>query len=253
MSLVWVYAVQESGAGDAPQVSGVDGERPRIVGTERLGAVVGTVADDGFDEAGLAAAMEDLARIEMLVRAHHGVVAATAEDRTVAPVRLATVFRDDDAVVHMLRERGDAFCDVLDRIRERREWGVKVYVDGAAAGREPASEPGPAAAADRPGTSYLLRRRADRDRSAAVRASARAVADRVAGVAREHAVDVRRFAPQDARLSGRDQEIVLNATFLVDRAREQEFRDAVSAAGAGAVVEMTGPWPPFSFADEGQS
>ncbi|MGD9991143.1 GvpL/GvpF family gas vesicle protein [Pseudonocardia sp.] len=253
MSLVWVYAVQDSGAGDPPEVSGVDGERPRLVVAERLGAVVGTVADERFDEAGLAAAMADLGRVEMLVRAHHRVVAATAQDRTVAPVRLATVFRDDDAVVVMLRERRDAFHGVLDRVRDRREWGVKVYVDTAAAVPDTAPEPGPAAAADRPGTSYLLRRRADRDRGAAARGRARAVADRVAGVAGEHAAEVRRFAPQDARLSGRAEEMVLNATFLVDRAGEQDFRDAVSSAGTGVIVEVTGPWPPFSFADEGGS
>ncbi|MBN9107378.1 MAG: GvpL/GvpF family gas vesicle protein [Pseudonocardia sp.] len=247
MSLVWVYAVQEAGAGEAPDMSGVDGERPRVVGTEELAAVVGTVADDGFDEAGLAAAMEDLGRIEMLVRAHHGVVAATAQDRTVAPVRLATVFRDDDAVTAMLRQRHDEFRAALDRVRGRREWGVKVYVDGTAA-PPPAPDAGAASTGDRPGTAYLLRRRADRDRGAEAREDARAVAERVAGTAAACAVDVRRFAPQDARLSGRTQEMVLNATFLVDREREDEFRDTVSRSGDGAVVEVTGPWPPFSFA-----
>lgn len=251
MSLVWVYAVQDAGAGDAPAVSGVDGERPRLAGADELGAVVGTVADEGFGEAALAAAMDDLGRIEMLVRAHHRVVAAAAQDRTVAPVRLATVFRDDEAVVAMLHERREEFRAVLDRIRGRREWGVKVYVDGAdATGGAAAPETSPG---DRPGTSYLLRRKADRDRGAQARAGARAVADQVARTAAACAADVRRFAPQDARLSGRTQEMVLNATFLVDRAREQEFRDAVSGAAAGAVVEVTGPWPPFSFAAAEQS
>ncbi|WP_103380295.1 GvpL/GvpF family gas vesicle protein [Pseudonocardia dioxanivorans] len=244
MSLVWVYAVRDGDADDPPAVSGVDGERPRVVAAGTLGAVVGTVADEGFDEAGLAAAMEDLARLETLARAHHAVVVEAGSAGAVAPVRLATVFRDDEAVVAMLRERADEFEAALDRVRGRREWGVKVYADARAGGDDsPAPAPG-----DRPGTAYLLRRKADRDRGAAGRERARAVAESVADAAGTHAVDVRRFALQDARLSGRNEEMVLNATFLVDETQEAEFRAAVTGAGDGATVELTGPWPPFSFA-----
>jgi hypothetical protein len=60
--------------------------------------------------------------------------------------------------------------------------------------------------------------------------------------------------PQDARLSGREQEMVLNATYLVDVAGEEEFRAALAGVAAeGATVELTGPWPPFSFATLGES
>ncbi|GAA2854606.1 GvpL/GvpF family gas vesicle protein [Pseudonocardia halophobica] len=249
MSLVWLYAVRLGGADRPPAGPGVDGESPRLVVEGPLVAVVGTVREEEFDEAALARAMEDLARIERLARAHHAVIVEAAAAEPTAPLRLATVYRDDEAVARMLRERAVEFGAVLERVRDRREWGVKVYVD--AKPEAPVEAP---ASSDRPGTSYLLRRRADRDRGAQARERARAVADRLDEGLAQVAAGSHRMKPQDARLSGREQEMVLNATYLVDTDGEDEFRAALAAVEAeGATVELTGPWPPFSFATLGES
>jgi hypothetical protein len=60
------------------------------------------------------------------------------------------------------------------------------------------------------------------------------------------------LAPQDAALSGRREEMVLNATYLVRRVDEEAFSRAVAegstAAGDAIQIVPTGPWPPFSFA-----
>ncbi|MFR9806761.1 GvpL/GvpF family gas vesicle protein [Pseudonocardia sp. RS010] len=248
MSLVWLYAVRRGGA-DAPAGPGVDDERPRLVAEGPLVAVVGTVREEEFDEAALARAMEDLRRIEALARAHHAVIVEAAGERPTAPLRLATVYRDDEAVARMLRERAAQFDAVLDRVTDRREWGVKIYVD--AKPDAPAEDPSPSG---RPGTAYLLRRRADRDRGARAREQARAVADRIDETLAQVAAGAHRMTPQDPRLSGREQEMVLNATYLVDVAGEEEFRAALAGIEAeGATVELTGPWPPFSFATLGDS
>jgi hypothetical protein len=248
VSLVWLYAVRR-GEAEAPAGPGVDGEAPRLVAEGPLVAVVGTVREEEFDEAALARAMEDLGRIERLARAHHAVIVQAGAGLPTAPLRLATVYRDDEAVAAMLRERAAEFGAVLDRVRDRREWGVKVYVD--AKPDAPAEEP---ELSGRPGTAYLLRRRADRDRGARARERARAVADRIDETLARVAAGAHRMKPQDARLSGREQEMVLNATYLVDVAGEEEFRAALAGVAAeGATVELTGPWPPFSFATLGES
>jgi hypothetical protein len=249
MSLVWLYAVRLGAADRPPAGPGVDGESPRLVVEGPLVAVVGTVREEEFDEAALARAMEDLGRIERLARAHHAVIVEAAADEPTAPLRLATVYRDDEAVARMLRERADEFAQVLERVRDRQEWGVKVYVD--AKPDAPAEEP---TSSGKPGTAYLLRRRADRDRGAQARERARAVADRIDETLAGVAAGAHRMKPQDARLSGRTQEMVLNATYLVDAAAEEEFRAALAGVDAeGATVELTGPWPPFSFATLGAS
>jgi hypothetical protein len=54
-------------------------------------------------------------------------------------------------------------------------------------------------------------------------------------------------------LSGTTAWTVLNGTYLVDRAMEDLFRETVAAINrtAGRIrLEVTGPWPPYSFAGD---
>jgi hypothetical protein len=70
------------------------------------------------------------------------------------------------------------------------------------------------------------------------------------------AVAVRRHPPQDPRLSGHAGTLILNMAYLLDDERVEEFlalvRD-IDGRSSGIGVEVTGPWPPYSFidADEG--
>ena len=60
----------------------------------------------------------------------------------------------------------------------------------------------------------------------------------------------RRHAPQDRRLSGTAADMVLNGAYLVDDDRVDDFVALVSALSkcqTAVRLEMTGPWPPYSF------
>jgi hypothetical protein len=71
-----------------------------------------------------------------------------------------------------------------------------------------------------------------------------------------HAVASRHHPPQDPRLSGRAGIQLLNAAYLVDEARAEEFLTAARTAAerhSGLEVEVTGPWPPYSFIDTAET
>ena len=68
--------------------------------------------------------------------------------------------------------------------------------------------------------------------------------NRLAGQGRLH-------PPQSPQLAGRSAQMILNAAYLVADQQEQDFAAAVAdlAARHPAVrIEITGPWPPYSFA-----
>ncbi|GDY79762.1 hypothetical protein SAV31267_092470 [Streptomyces avermitilis] len=94
-----------------------------------LAAIVSSVPADDFDEAPLAAHLEDLDWLEAVARAHHRVVDAMAARTTVLPLRLATIYRDDDRVRAMIRAGHRAFAQRLAHLAGHMEWGVKVYFD----------------------------------------------------------------------------------------------------------------------------
>jgi hypothetical protein len=225
-------------------LTGITGSRVRTLDRDGLGCVVGTVSLDEFGEQELAANLNELSWLERVAREHDAVVRAAAQLTTTAPLRMATVCRDDAAALAKLAELGERATAVLDRLDGRIEWGVKAF---AAAARAP--EPVAAAAAS--GADYLRRRKQESAERAHADAAAAEQADAVYAELAEVSAAGCRHRPQDRRLTGVEEPMVLNAAFLVEHDASQRFANAVDelAARCPAIrLERTGPWPPYSFA-----
>ncbi|GLZ11945.1 gas vesicle protein [Actinomadura sp. NBRC 104425] len=232
-------------------VTGVSSAAVRAVPAGDLTALVSTVELADFGEDALRDHLEDLDWLEATARAHHEVVDRAAQAAPTAPVRIATLYRDDGRVRQVLQEQHAQFTRVLDLISGRAEWGVKIYAHSEAFETcEP--EPRPRTAGGRTGTAYLRRRQAERrsrqDASRRVGDYAQSVHERLIQYARAS----RRHPPQDQRLSGHAGVPVLNMAYLLDDEHTKEFLDTARRADAeltGVDVEVTGPWPPYSFID----
>jgi gas vesicle protein GvpL/GvpF len=242
----YVFAVARAlRAEDLAGTAGFHGMPLQVVEHGGLSAVVCDVDLEEFGEEPLTRNLEDLAWVERTARTHNEVVWRVAGSATCAPLRLVTVCSDDDSV----RAKVDALRadleQVLDRVEGRQEWSLKVL-----ARRAPAKEPATAAAASS-GADYLRRKREAADQRRGQGEDAARAAHELDEVARAHAVAARRLAPQDPRLSGRSEAMVLNAAYLVEADAHEAFRAAVHAAAEdyGVVsIELDGPWPPYSFA-----
>jgi hypothetical protein len=251
---VWVYAVGDDIAtGRIGRLTGVGGGALRGISAHGLTAVAGDVPLAEFGESALRSNLEDLAWLEATARAHHRVIDALGQRASLVPMRLATVYASDDGVAAMLDERAADFRAALSRISSRQEWGVKAYAAQpperrARTAPTPARSSGTAAGA---GASYLQRRRDElsarsQGRSDAL-ASAEAIHARLSNLAAEASVR----PPQAPQLTGVRAQMILNAAYLVDDERSGEFADAVAALARehpAARLELTGPWPPYSFA-----
>lgn len=257
-TLTYVYAVlhdvdddpctdPETAAPDAGTLHGIAGSPVRSVAAAGLRAVVGDVDRVEFERA-VVERRDDLTWLTTVAREHHRVVDAVGRRRVVAPLALGTVYWDDERVRAVLDADRDRFLGVLDRLAGHAEFGVKAY---AVPGNQAA---GPAAERHRSGVEYLqARRRAlrdDREATDQVGRAAEGVHDAVGGLA----VDTRTRPLQDAALSGVTEPMVLNRTYLVPTERYDEFAAAVARAGTDPRlrVELTGPWVPYSFAQDDQ-
>ncbi|KWX62481.1 GvpL/GvpF family gas vesicle protein [Mycobacterium sp. NAZ190054] len=247
---VWAYAVVDGDAAEVDLVGlhGVSGQPVRAVTGAGLTAVVETVGLDEYGEDGLRRNLEDLDWLARTARAHDAVIAAVARSGAVVPMRLATVYLDDDRVRELLESRCDDFRATLAHVTARAEIGVKAYADPRAL-RGEADQPDHSEKMS--GTAYLMRRRralaADDD---AFRIAA-GHAETIHALLMRHAVDGKRKPAGDRRLSGRTDWTVLNGTYLVDTAKLDDFKAAVAAVDTpGIQLEITGPWPPYSFTGE---
>ncbi|MQA98409.1 MAG: gas vesicle protein GvpFL [Streptosporangiales bacterium] len=256
----YAYAVTRGlDPADVPAVGGVAGTGVHRVAEDDLAVVVSTVPEGDFDEAALRSRLNSMDSLERLARAHHEVIDAVAVRSVVLPLRLATVYRNDDRVRSLLREERERFGAALDRVDGHAEWGVKVYADPDATpspgvrvsgGPTGSAGAGGGAAGSGSGRDYLRRRREERHSRDEIWRNAAELAARADAELAALADEVRVHRPQNRQLSGAPGENVLNAAYLVPVERTTDFT-AVARGLAGSLpgtrLELTGPWAPYSF------
>jgi Gas vesicle synthesis protein GvpL/GvpF len=254
---LWAYCVVPAGTPAPAGVTAVDGEHPvERVEASDLAALVSRVPLAEFGEEPLRRNLNDFPWLERVARRHETVLEAALTGTTVVPLRMCTIFADEQGVRAMLEEQQPALASALDALRGREEWAVKVLVDRAAL-EAAARELDPALAPEVPagegsGAAYFGRRRAEQQlRDAADRLTAD-IAEDVHSRLRDWAAGAVVNRPQNPRISGHEGDMVLNGAYLVDRDRAAELHALVAElqgrhGALGARVELTGPLPPFNF------
>jgi Gas vesicle synthesis protein GvpL/GvpF len=254
---VWAYAITDYSGGDLSPLTGVAGARVRAAAAGGLTVLVSDVDLAEFGEAALRRNLENLAWLEEVARAHHQVIDAAARLFPLLPARLATVYSSDAAMAAILSARAGHLHAALRRVGGREEWGVKAYPapDNDRCERVPAQrmETGGRQAGGGAGLAYLKRRRAELTARQESRGSAVAGAQAVHSELSGHAAQARLHPPQSAQLSGVRATMLLNAAYLLDPSGASGFTTAVAAAATAHPelrLELTGPWPPYSFTGE---
>ncbi|MFD7512761.1 GvpL/GvpF family gas vesicle protein, partial [Streptomyces sp. NPDC059853] len=159
-SAVCVFAVCHRQT--APALDGLTGHPGggpvRPLDTGPLTLITQDVPAADFAPESFAERFSDPAALEGCARAHHAVIAAVARSGPVVPLPLATLYLGTERATAAVAERAERLLALLDRLRHRAEWGLKVYpVRGTGPAAAP---PGPdsASAADT-GRAYLDRLR----------------------------------------------------------------------------------------------
>jgi hypothetical protein len=253
---LYVYGVVPSSAlaGEAfDDVRGVDPSGPvTLVADGDVAAIVSAVRLDEFGQDAIEENVRDPRWLAEKARAHDEVLRAASGRTTVLPFRFGAIYRDEQHVVDLLRERTD-FSPTLRRLDGAVELGVKAVVDAAAL-RDRLAADRRADANVPAGRAYMQRKQLERELDEGVERVAAECADqshaRLAALAR--AARVNPVQPLDDPSSPR--RMILNAAYLVDGPTETRFREEVAAiardhADQGIEYEVTGPWPPYNFAE----
>lgn len=253
--LVCAFAVTRTppdGAALAAASGHEEGGPLRVLHADGLCLVVQDVPAALFDEEALAERLNHPDDLERCARAHHRGVEAASGRGPVVPLPMATLYRGDRTAERAVASRGPVLDALLDRLRGRTEWAVKVHAGGRA--HAPTAVPADLdAGAGSGGRAYLSRASARRRDRQTAQGRAQAEAEAVDAELRGYAVAATRHRPQSERLTGRPAAQLLNAAYLVEDSECAAFTRALArltADGRHPAVEVTasGPWIPYSFA-----
>ena len=213
----------------------------RVVEAGPISAIVEDVEVEDFEGELLDRNLADRDWLERMVRHHESVIESLLDGRAVVPMRFGSIFSTEDGLRAMLREDGAALADMLARVRGRNEWGVRVNADREALVRRLA----PSSSEADSGGDYLRRRKAEMQAGNDIGAQA----VRIAGELHQQLAST---AERAVVLQPRQRapETLVTTSYLVAFDDQDAFLMKAKELGdqhEGITVEVTGPWPPYSF------
>ena len=154
--------------------------------------------------------LSDLDWVSERALAHEAMVEHFASSWTVLPMKLFTLFHNDERAAAQIREQREEIGRVLDRIAGRVEWGVRVHFREDEARRQALTaaqnESRPAS-----GTGFLLRKKAEKESTRNLAGQARIEAESAYEELARHAAETRRREPAPGEAGAR---LLLDAAFL---------------------------------------
>ena len=182
------------------------------------------------------------------VLAHERVNEIVMRDHTVIPMSFGTVFKTRDDIVQLLRSAYDAFGDVLQKMRDKMEFGLKVLWDRDSVVKDIEDEDEGIhrlknEIALQKGSTYFARMQYGRAIDAALQSRSERYGSEILDRLRDVAVASRINKPIGDKM-------IMNAAFLVSRDQETAFDTRVKSIAAEhdkLTFKYTGPWPPYNF------
>jgi hypothetical protein len=201
-------------------------------------------------------ATADQSRTAAILQAHEDVIDLLLQDTTVVPFKFGTILKDEKAALKMLQDDEEKFKLLLAKFTGRAEWGLKVYSDQQefikqSAQLEPRLKNLPQEKVSR-GTAYLLGKKREAELKDYAIARLSAVAEVIFQELGKDAYEARLNRTLPQKLTGKKKEMILNTVYLVEREKVTAFckqgKNLMEKyVSMGLDLEVSGPWPPYSF------
>jgi hypothetical protein len=235
----------------------VDGQNSLAVSTyQDLAAVWSPVPVEDFSGPEAEERLRDLTWIGPRVIRHQEVVAAVMRHSPVLPVRFGTIFASRANLEKVLQRHADTIAGFLEQFTDQEEWAVKGMLDRLGAreklfGLKLAREAESLEALS-PGKRYFEEQRLRAASNQELQQWLQKVCREVWTNLQDYAAEVQERRLLSRETTGSDHDMVWNWALLIPKPAVDGFKARIQAVNAqyahrGLSLEVTGPWPPYSF------
>ena len=191
------------------------------------------------------------------VEKFYGIGKVTAQKMHKLGIHMGSDLRTWD-MVSLVRNFGKAGVFFFDIVRGKEEWSVKIFSDTRALCHRIDELSEPAAALEKeimassPGKAFLLKRKKTELVENEMARLCKFYGQQYYNTFERLSESVFLNNLQPKELTGRTDNMILNASFLIVKSKVKEFQDCAGkligeAGSLGFNIEISGPWPPFSF------
>jgi hypothetical protein len=182
------------------------------------------------------------------VLAHERVNETVMREHTVIPMSFGTIFKTREDIVELLRSASEAFGDVLNKMQNKLEFGLKVLWDRDQAIREVENDDDDInrlkkEISGQKGPTYFARMQYGRLVDSALQSRSERYVAEILDELRDVSVASRINKPIGDKM-------IMNAAFLISREKEAAFDGKVKSIASRfdkLTFKYTGPWPPYNF------
>jgi len=245
---------------DIPTIyKGIDGENEVFSLPYRdISALVSQIPLDEYSEEHLERNLTDIGWVAPRVETHERIIEQIMDFSPVIPIKFCTIFRNEERIQEILEKQYDSLKTLLDYLADKEEWGIKVYVEPnvssrAVSGRNPEIKKlNEKIATASPGEGFFLRKKMD----SLLREETDSALDKLANEVYERLLSLADQGSRgklfDRKITGKDDEMILNAALLLKKEDIKGVKDEINKIvsqyeGKGIYSELSGPWPPYNF------
>lgn len=223
-----------------------------------LYAIVSKVKGTEFQEESLKKNLADLEWVKDRVTVHEEVIEGIMKNSDVVPFKFATIFNNADNLKAMLDKHSEDFKTNLRNLKNKEEWGVKIYCDiERLKGTVIREEAGilkieKEINSSSSGKAYFLKKKKEELMKEAVNKRINEYGQESFELFKilSYEARINKLLPKE--VTEREDDMVLNSAFLVDKDKVLEFIHAVDDLKTryddkGFDFDCTGPWPPYNF------
>lgn len=248
--LNYLYCVAEPHSKTLPQ-------KVSEVRLEHLSAIISEVSEEEFGEENLKKNLSRLEWVESVVRHHESVMEAMRAQTTIVPFRFPTIFRSQDSLQDFLQVHEKSLKKLLENLKGKEEWGTKVYIDAQRleaflSESKAIQEIDEALKTASAGKAYLLKKKRESLVGQSASASLQEALDLLYERLRQYAFQAKRNLVLPKAVTEREDEMILNAAFLIEATSREKFLEALESAEKDFpffTIERSGAWAAYNFCD----
>lgn len=255
-NLIYLYCVTEK----APKLKEVENLVDELYFVYQLGlyAVVSKVKEGEFSEENLKKNLADLEWIKAEASIHEKVIEGVMKYTCVIPFKFGTIFKTEDNLKAMLEEHVQDLKEKLKNLEGKEEWGVKIYCDIERLKAAVIQEESGILKIEKEinssssGKAYFLKKKKEELMKEAVNKRINEYGRLCFEILKGQSLDIRINKLLPKEVTEREDDMILNSAFLVDKSRVAEFIQTTDVLKAryndkGFDFDCTGPWPSYNF------
>jgi len=256
---ILVYCIADTYDNSIADIVGMDGiNKLYAISYENLFAIASDVNLDEYGEESMAEKGEDIEWLKEKATIFMGIILKISSASSIIPMKFLTIFTSENRVKDIITENLQQFLNNFAKIKNREELSVKIYCDDKKYKEKSMGEEirnfEKTLVGKPKGAAFFLKKKYEGELDDKIQNKICNMANNFADEISSFAVEMKSNKVLAKEITGIDIPMVLNCAFLVDIDQKEKLTAKIDELTkeyeeSGFMIELTGPWPPYSFCE----